>query len=129
MFGSTQDEKIGTDAQKIALLPVSDPNPELAASAKSPTNEPTANAIIPEPRSVGKQTRQSAVRAGASGQARTEDFHRRSLPLFARARLAHPKPPLVRGPAELAGPALGADSLTKAGQVRVSDLESTDWAV
>jgi hypothetical protein len=44
--------RFSTDAERIAHGPVSDSRPVLAASAKYPTNEGIANAILPEPHSV-----------------------------------------------------------------------------
>jgi hypothetical protein len=88
--------------------------PRADTGAKSPTNERTTKAILPERRSVRKPTCQSAARTGASGHARTENIHRWALPLRALARLAHPEPLLVRDPAEVARPALTAESLTTA---------------
>lgn len=86
--------------------------PKADSRSKFVANERTAKANLLEPRRVRRAIYQSTARAAASGHPRTEAIYRRALPLSALARLAHPKPQLVRGAAEVARPALAAEPPT-----------------
>ncbi len=86
--------------------------PHANSGSRFVADERTAKANVLEPRRVRRPIHKSTARAAASGHLRTEAIYRWALPLSALARLAHPKPPLVRGAAEVARPALAAEPLT-----------------